>query len=168
MERTREPDHVGAIIEQWHLERPGLDVSPMAVIGRLNRLSLLITDELLTVYAEFGLGEGDFDVLATLRRSGPPYELTPSGLAASTMVTSGAISKRLDRLADRGLVTRRVSEYDGRGRLVALTPAGVDLIDRAFEAHLANEHRLVQGLSELQRIRLANLLEEWGRSLYGP
>ena len=152
---------------QWHVERPGLDVSPMAVIGRLNRLSLQITDELVAVYAEFGLGEGDFDVLATLRRAGTPYELTPSGLADTTMVTSGAISKRVDRLAERGLVTRRVSDADARGRVIALTPAGVDLIERAFEAHLENERRLLAGLTELERTRLAHLLENWGRSLYG-
>ena len=164
----RELDHVGRIMLQWHVERPGLDVSPMAVIGRLNRLSLRITDELVTVYAEFGLGEGDFDVLATLRRSGAPYELTPRGLADTTMVTSGAITKRIDRLEERGLVTRRVSDHDARGRVIALTPEGVDLIDHAFEAHLANEHRLIAGLSELQRQRLSDLLELWGRSLYGP
>jgi DNA-binding MarR family transcriptional regulator len=152
---------------QWHAERPTLDVSPMAVIGRLNRLSLQITDELVAVYAEFGLGEGDFDVLATLRRAGTPYELTPSGLADTTMVTSGAISKRVDRLAERGLVTRRVSDADARGRVIALTRAGMDLIDRAFEAHLENERRLLAGLTELERIRLAHLLENWGRSLYG-
>jgi DNA-binding MarR family transcriptional regulator len=163
----REPDHVGRIMAQWHSECPGLDVSPMAVIGRLNRLSLQITDELVAVYAEFGLGEGDFDVLATLRRAGTPYELTPSGLADTTMVTSGAISKRVDRLAERGLVTRRVSDADARGRVIALTPAGKDLIERAFEAHLENERRLLAGLTELERTRLAHLLENWGRSLYG-
>jgi len=167
MEAGRDLDHVGRIMQQWHVEQPGLDVSPMAVIGRLNRLSLRITDELVTVYAEFGLGEGDFDVLATLRRSGPPYALTPRGLADTTMVTSGAITKRVDRLEERGLVTRRISEYDARGRVVALTPAGLELIDRAFAAHLANEHRLLAGLSELQRKRLADLLELWSRSLYG-
>lgn len=168
MASQREPDHVGRIIEQWHVERPDLDVSPMGVIGRLNRLSLRITEELVAVYAQFGLGEGDFDVLATLRRSGPPYELTAGGLAEQTMVTGGAVSKRVDRLAERGLVSRRVSEYDGRGRLVALTPAGADLFDQAFAAHLANEHRLVAGLNDLERTRLAHLLEAWGRELFGP
>lgn len=152
-------------MEQWRRERPDLDVSPQGVIGRLHRLAARLSEELVAVYAEFGLGEGEFDVLATLRRAGAPYELTPSELAASTMVTSGAVTKRVDRLAERGLVTRRVGEHDARGRVVALTPEGVALIDRAFEAHMANEHRLLAGLGELERTRLAALLEAWGRDL---
>jgi DNA-binding MarR family transcriptional regulator len=152
-------------MEQWRRERPDLDVSPQGVIGRLHRLAARLTEELAAVYAEFGLGEGEFDVLATLRRSGAPYELTPSELAATTMVTSGAVTKRVDRLVERGLVTRRVGERDARGRVVALTDAGRELVDRAFEAHMANEHRLVAALSELDRSRLARLLEAWGRAL---
>ena len=91
------------------------------MIGRLHRLAARLTEELVAVYAEFGLGEGEFDVLATLRRAGAPYELTPGELAASTMVTSGAVTKRVDRLVERGLVTRRVGEHDARGRVIALT-----------------------------------------------
>jgi DNA-binding MarR family transcriptional regulator len=161
----RELDHVGRIMEQWRDERPDLDVSPQGVIGRLHRVAGRLTEELVAVYAEFELGEGEFDVLATLRRSGAPYELTPGDLAFSTMVTSGAVTKRVDRLADRGLVTRRVGERDARGRVIALTDAGRELIDRAFEAHMANEHRLVASLGEIDRTRLARLLEEWGRAL---
>lgn len=150
---------------QWHAERPDLDVSPQGIIGRLHRLAARLSDELVAVYAEFGLGEGEFDILATLRRSGAPYELTPGALAGTTMVSSGAITKRVDRCAARGWVTRRVSDSDGRGRVVALTGAGRALIDRAFEAHMANEARLVAGLNELERARLAHLLETWGRVL---
>lgn len=160
-----EPDHVGRIMEQWARERPDLDVSPLGVIGRLHRLAARLTEELVAVYAEFGLGEGEFDVLATLRRAGPPYELAPGELAASTMVTSSAVTKRVDRLVARGLVTRRVGERDARGRVVALTREGRGLIDRAFEAHLANEHRLVGVLGELDRARLARSLQEWTRAL---
>lgn len=160
-----ELDHVGRIMEQWHAERPDLDVSPQAIIGRLHRLGARLTEELGSVYAEFGLGEGDFDVLATLRRSGTPYALTPGELAAGTMVTSGAITKRVDRLVDQGYATRRVSEIDARSRVVALTTTGRDVIDRAFEAHMANEHRLVGSLGEIHRARLAHLLELWGRAL---
>ena len=158
-------DHVGRIMAQWNAERPDLDVSPLGVIGRLHRLAARLTEELGRVFTEHGLGEGEFDVLATLRRSGPPYELTPSALADSTMVTSGAVTKRVDRCLDRGWVTRRTSERDGRSRVVALTPAGADLIDRVFEAHLANEHRLVGMLPDGGSARLARLLEAWGREL---
>lgn len=162
---SREPDHVGRVIEQWTRERPDLDPSPIGVIGRLHRVALRLTEELVAVYADFGLGEGEFDVLATLRRSGAPYELTPTEVAAGTMVTSGAATKRIDRCEARGWVTRRASATDGRGRVVALTPEGRDLIDRAMAAHLDNEHRLVAMLPEDDRARLARLLEEWGRAL---
>ncbi len=161
----REPDHVARIMAQWQQERPDLDVSPQGIIGRLHRLASRLTEELVAVYADFGLGEGDFDVLATLRRSGAPYALTPSELAAGTMVTSGAITKRVDRLVAQGLATRRVSQADARGRVVALTDLGVETIDRAFTAHMANEHRLVASLGEIERARLAHLLEVWGRAL---
>lgn len=150
---------------QWARERPDLDVSPQGIIGRLHRLAAQLTEELVAVYGKFGLGEGEFDVLATLRRVGAPYELTPGELGASTMVSSGAITKRVDRCVEQGWVTRRVSDQDARGRVVALTTKGRDVIDRAFDAHMANEHRLVSSLNELERSRLAHLLETWGRSL---
>ncbi len=162
---TSDLDHVGRIMAQWREQRPDLDASPQGVIGRLHRVAARLTEELVEVYARFGLGEGEFDLLATLRRAGAPYELAPGDLAASTMVSSGAITKRVDRCAEHGWVTRRVGDGDARSRVVALTPAGLDLIDRAFEAHMANEHRLVGTLTELERARLAHLLETWGRSL---
>lgn len=160
-----EPDHVGRIMAQWAAERPDLDVSPQGVIGRLHRLAARLTEELVAVYGRYGLGEGEFDVLATLRRSGAPYELTPGDLGAQTMVSSGAVTKRVDRCVEQGWVTRRVSDSDGRGRVVALTEAGRALIDEAFSAHMANEHRLVGLLDEMERARLAHLLEKWGRAL---
>lgn len=161
----RDLDHVGRIMGQWAVERPDLDVAPQGIIGRLTRIAQHLDEELTVVYRSFGLGEGEFDVLATLRRTGEPFELTPGALAASTMVSSGAVTKRVDRCLEKGWVTRRVSELDGRGRVVALTPAGRTLIDEAFEAHMANEHRLVEGLGDLERSRLAHLLETWGRTL---
>ena len=159
------PDHVARIMAEWHRERPDLDVSPQGVIGRLHRLANALTEELVAVYGRFGLAEGEFDVLATLRRAGAPYERTPGDLAASTMVTSGAMTKRIDRLEHRGLVTRRASETDGRGRVIALTPAGRELIDEVMTAHMANEHRLVGLLAPRDRELLAGLLERWGRAL---
>ncbi|MFC7495175.1 MULTISPECIES: MarR family winged helix-turn-helix transcriptional regulator [unclassified Nocardioides] len=158
-------DHVGRIMAQWASERPDLDVSPQGIIGRLHRLAAHLTEELVAVYGRYGLGEGEFDVLATLRRSGTPYELTPGELAAQTMVSSGAVTKRVDRCAEQGWVTRRVSDNDARGRVVALTGAGRAVIDEAFTAHMANEHRLVGALDQMERARLAHLLEKWGRAL---
>jgi DNA-binding MarR family transcriptional regulator len=160
-----EPDHVARIIAQWAVQRPDLDVSPMGIIGRLHRLAAVLHDELRPVFAEAGLGDGDFDVLATLRRSDPPHELTPGQLAASMMVTSGAVTKRVDRLERLGLVRRTVSGEDARSRRVALTEKGFALVDDLLEKHIANEHRLLAGLSELERSRLAHLLEAWGRQL---
>ncbi|MEP7762454.1 MarR family transcriptional regulator [Sanguibacter sp. 25GB23B1] len=159
------PDHVARIMAQWTAERPDLDTSPQGVFGRLSRLTDRIAEELAAVYREFGLGRGEFDVLATLRRSGEPFELTPGELAATTMVTSGAITKQVDRCVQRGLVARRVSDDDARGRVVSLTSSGRDLIDRAFTAHIANEHRLLEPLDEDEHATLAALLEKWGRGL---
>ena len=163
--QDRDLDHVGRIMAQWRRERPDLDPSPQGVIGRLHRLAARLTEELVAVYAEHGLGEGEFDVLATLRRAGAPYERTPGELARWTMVSSGAVTKRVDRCVEQGWVTRRVSESDQRGRVIALTDAGRELIDRAFEAHMANERRLVGLLGDLDRTRLAHVLEKWSRAL---
>src|SRR3954452_14213918 len=162
--QERDLDHVGRLMAQWRRERPDLDPSPQGVMGRLHRLAARLTDELVALYSEYGLGEGEFDVLATLRRAGAPYELTPGDLARWTMVSSGAVPKRVDRCVEQGWVTRRVSESDQRGRVIALTAAGRELIDRAFDAHRVNEHRLVGMLDEMDRARLAHVLEKWGRA----
>lgn len=147
------------------MARPDLDVSPMGIIGRLHRLAQVLDEELRPVFEEAGLGDGDFDLLATLRRSEPPHELTPGQLAASAMVTSGAVTKRIDRLERRGLVRRRISEDDARSRRVTLTDEGFALVEELLDRHVANEHRLVAGLDDLERTRLAHLLETWGRQL---
>lgn len=161
----RDLDHVGRIMAMWRQARPDLDPTPQGVVGRLHRVAAVLTERLVAVYGEFGLGEGEFDVLATLRRAGTPYELTPGDLGRWTMVSSGAITKRVDRCVERGWATRRISDVDHRSRVIALTAAGRDLIDRAFEAHLANEHRLVGLLPPEDRERLADILERWGRAL---
>lgn len=162
---TPPPDHVDRILDQWARERPDLDASPMGVVGRLHRVAAVLAEELATVFADFGLGEGEFDVLATLRRSGAPYALSAGDLADATMVTSGAVSKRVDRCERQGWVTRSVDERDGRLRLVRLTPAGLRLIDEALTAHVANEHRLVGLLSERDRSALTAILRRWGQGL---
>ncbi|CAN7639845.1 MarR family winged helix-turn-helix transcriptional regulator [Mesorhizobium sp. LjNodule214] len=152
-------DRAAKAIEQWLRERPDLDVSPMAVLGRLNEASSLIARERLApLFARFGLQSGEFDVLATLRRSGQPYALTPTELYEATMVTSGAMTNRLDRLEKAGLTLRGPHPSDRRGIVVQLTEKGLALIDEAVAAHVANEHEILAGLSGPERETLAHLL----------
>lgn len=158
-------DHVAAIMDQWRRERPDLDPSPQAVIGRLHRIALRLTTELVEVYEKHGLGEGEFDILATLRRQGAPYALSPTELGNQTMVTSGAITKRVARCVAHGWVTSDRSDDDGRGRLVTLTAAGKRLIDEAFTDHMVNEARLLEVFDRRDRADLARLLEHWATSL---
>lgn len=158
-------DRIDEIQRAWLRERPDLDPSPQGVIGRLHRVALGLTERLVAVYAEFDLSEGEFDVLATLRRAGVPYERAAGDLAAHTMVTTGGLTKRVDRLVARGLVERRAEAADARRRIVRLTPAGRDLIDRAFTAHLANEHRLVADLGSTDAVHLERILTRWLRVL---
>ncbi len=158
-------DHVQHIVDQWTAERPDLDPSPILVMGRLHRVANAMTAELVALYARFGLGEGDYDVLASLRRQGHPYLLTPTQLLEETMVTSGAVSKRVDRLAALGLVERVASRSDGRSTLVHLTPKGRRLMDEALAQHLANEERLLSPLTVRERETLATLLAKLGSSL---
>lgn len=162
-----QPDHVGRILGQWGRERPDLDVSPLGVIGRLHRIADTLNVELRALFAQAGLSDGDFDVLASLRRAGEPFALTPGELAATTMVTSGAVTKRVDRLEAQGFVTRTVSSDDGRSRTIALTAEGRRLIDELFPRHVDNERRLLAGLSPEEQADLARLLEKWGRTLDG-
>ena len=154
-------DRVTEIQAEWARERPELDVSPMGVIGRLHRLGGFVREELVSVYEEYGLGEGDFDVLATLRRAGAPFERAPKDLAGHTMVTTGAMTKRIDRLEAAGLVARRASEQDGRGRVVALTARGLETIDAAFAHHMDNERRLLATLTAREAAQLEALLAKW-------
>ena len=154
-------DRVASIQREWLRERPEIDPSPQGIIGRLHRLGAHLTTELEAVYARFGLSTGEFDVLAALRRAGEPFERTPSELAERTMITSGGLTKRCDRLEAAGLIERRVAETDRRGRVVALTDAGLALIDDAYAAHMANEHRLIAELSDDDRVDLQRVLIEW-------
>ena len=154
-------DRVARIQADWRRERPDVDGGPQGVIGRLHRLAGRLTEELCLVYGRYGLGEGDFDVLCALRRAGEPYERAPGELAAHTMVTTGAMTKRIDRLERAGLVTRRRSDDDQRGRIVALTAPGCDLVDRAFTDHMRNERRLVDLLTPAEAESLEALLTTW-------
>lgn len=158
---SRQPDHVARIQQEWARERPDVDVRPQGVIGRLHRVGMHLTDSIVEVYSRHGLGEGEFDVLAALRRAGHPFERVPSELAAHTMVTTGAITKRVDRLERAGLVARRVSDHDSRSRVIALTEKGRVLIDEVFTEHMANELSLLDGLTERQVGQLESLLTTW-------
>ena len=160
-----ERDGVDAIIEQWRRERPELDHSPIGIVGRVSRLAREIEARLEPVYAEHGLEPGWHDVLATLRRTGPSYALRPSDFSGSLMLTSSGTTKRLDRLERAGLIARAPDPNDRRGVIITLTEAGRELIDRVTEAHMANEARLLEGLSTREREQLAGLLRKLGASL---
>lgn len=152
-------DHVDQIVTQWNRERPDLDVAPMALLGRLKRLMLHISREMAETWAEHGLNAASFDVLATLRRSGPPFALSPADLIASTMVTSGTMTNRIDQLEKMGLVARKQSQEDRRSFLISLTDKGFEVIDAAVTAHVATQQRLVSGLSDRDRRQLNSLVK---------
>jgi len=156
-------DHLDRVLAQWAAVRPDLDASPMGVIGRLSRLARLIDTELQRTFAEHDLDRASFDVLATLRRNDTP--LTPADLMRSSMITSGAVTQRLDRLVARGLVARTPSPTDGRVVHVSLTDEGLAVIDRALPDHVANEHRILAELSGEDRDALAELLRRLLASL---
>jgi DNA-binding MarR family transcriptional regulator len=151
-------DHIDEIVAQWGRERPDLDAEPLAVFGRLFRAAARADSMLGEQLTGYGLQPGWFDLLAALRRTGKPYELNPTQLMRATMISSGGTTKRLDRLAEAGLVERRPDPSDRRGVLVRLTPRGTEVIDKAIETHLGNEERLLQAFSPAERRTFAQLL----------
>jgi DNA-binding MarR family transcriptional regulator len=153
-------DAVDGFLEQWHLQRPDLDVSPMGVIGRISRASALLDREVARVLTPYDLQPGEFDLLATLRRSGKPFRLTVGDLLRSTMVTSGAVTHRLNRLDLKGLVSRAPDPKNRRSVIVTLSPAGLDVVERAVVEHLANEKRQLAALTSREQHELAKLLRK--------
>ena len=151
-------DGVDEILDQWARERPDLDESPMGIVGRISRLAAVWERASAATLATHGLQRDEFDVLATLRRHGPPHRLTPTQLRASMMVTSATTTHRLDKLEQRGLVERLPDPTDRRGVLVALTAAGLRLVDDAVVDHLATEEALLATIDAAERRRLAGLL----------
>lgn len=151
-------DHVDRILEQWNRERPDLDVAPMGLLGRIARLRTHLAREVEQTLAAHGLNSATFDVLATLRRSGPPYALSPGDLLATTMVSSGTMTNRLDQLEKAGLVARTHNPEDRRSVIIALTEKGRVVVDEAVTAHVANQHRLVETLSSEEQKQLDGLL----------
>ena len=153
-------DHVDEVLRQWSVERPDLDASPMGVIGRIARLGRFHDRSIGAILASHGLQFDEFDVLATLRRNGSPFRLTPTQLRSSMMVTSATMTNRLDKLERRSLIVREPDANDRRGVMISLTAVGRAIIDRAVVDHVDNEHRLLAGLSPADRKSLANLLRK--------
>jgi DNA-binding MarR family transcriptional regulator len=154
-------DPVDDLIEQWERERPDLDLGPMATFGRLGRFQAVAGRAIESVFQAHGLGGiGDFDVLAALRRAGPPFTLTPTVLAQTLMLSPAGMTSRLDRLEAQGLIERRPDPSDRRSTLAVLTVAGRELVDAAVTEHVANEARLLSPLSADERRTLDGLLRK--------
>ncbi|MFI0454397.1 MarR family winged helix-turn-helix transcriptional regulator [Actinomadura sp. 6N118] len=151
-------DAVAAVIEQWRRERPDVDVSPLEVVARVMRISRLWDKEIKDFLARHDLEPGEFDMLSTLRRSGEPFELTAGTFLKASLVTTGAITLRVDRMDAKGLVTRVRDEGDRRSVKIRLTPHGLEVIDQVLPLHLANEARLLEALGEGENRELASML----------
>ena len=154
-------DRAGMAIEQWARERPDLPSLPMAVFGRLSDASeRVLRDHMNPLFADAGLQPGEFDVLATLRRSGKPFMLSPTKLYEALMISSGGMTNRIDRLERAGFVERRPDPEDRRGKLIALTGVGMRVIDETIGRHVANEERLLSVLTPAEQNKLNELLEK--------
>jgi DNA-binding MarR family transcriptional regulator len=154
-------DRVEAGRAQWARERPDLDPDWQALLGRLTDAGeIIMRDHLNPLFARFDLQPGEFDVLAALRRSGAPFMLSPTALYETAMISSGAMTNRIDRLEKAGLVARQPDPDDRRGKLVALSKKGKTLIDQAIVAHVENEKRVLASLSLAERRALAKLLKK--------
>ena len=153
-------DDVDALVSAWQRERPDLDVTPMEVLSRVTRLARHLDIARREAFAAHDLEAGEFDVLAALRRAGKPYELSPSALINATLVTSGTMTNRIDRLEVKELVTRLPDPNDGRGVLVHLTELGRISVDAALTDLLDRERILLAGISKSERNQLANVLRE--------
>jgi DNA-binding MarR family transcriptional regulator len=151
-------DAVDRIAGQWHRERPDLDTEAMVVFGRIYRLSRAMGDRIEEVYARFGIGRGEFDVLATLRRAGEPYSLSPTSLADSLMLTTGGMTGRLDKLQKAGLIARCPDPADRRALKACLTDRGREVVDEALGAGLVEQQRVLERLPEGDRSALADQL----------
>ncbi|GES53363.1 MULTISPECIES: MarR family winged helix-turn-helix transcriptional regulator [Rhizobium] len=154
-------DRIDKILAQWRRERPDLDTTAMGLFGRLRNLALHLSREMEKTFGRFGLNSANFDMLATLRRSGEPYTLSPSDLMETMMVSSGTMTNRIDQLERAGLVARSQNPDDGRSFLISLTPKGFELIDAAVTAHVETQKRLISTLSEGERMALDRLLRNY-------
>ncbi|MFE7645581.1 MarR family transcriptional regulator [Streptomyces phaeoluteigriseus] len=154
-------DPVDAIVEQWAAERPDLDTTAMEVFGRVSRLARAMGDRMEKAYAGLGISRGEFDVLATLRRSGEPYALSPRQLSATLMLTTGGMTGRLDKLERAGLLRRSPDPHDRRGLQVTLTDQGLAVVEEAVGAGLAVQTEALTAALDAERAgQLAGLLRE--------
>jgi DNA-binding MarR family transcriptional regulator len=153
-------DSVDQIIGHWRAERPDIDVSPLHVFGRVTRIEAYLSRVISDVFEPFGLTRGEFDVLATLRRAGGQNQLTPTALMRSVMLSSGAMTNRIDRLEAAGLVERRPDPSDRRGTLVTLTPEGRALVDSTLQAGLQAQRQLLKSLSDDEQRCVAGILRK--------
>jgi DNA-binding MarR family transcriptional regulator len=151
-------DTVDELLDEWRQQRPDLDCSPMGVIGRISRASRLLEQGVNAYFAQHGVESWEFDVLATLRRSGKPYQRTMGELVAAAMISSAAATNRVDRLVAKGLVDREADPDNRRRVLVRLTPAGLRLVNRLVAGHVDNERHLLAQMPPRQLPELANLL----------
>lgn len=151
-------DAVDLITDQWAKERPDLDTSAMAIIGRVSRAAKVLDQRLARNFALYDMQPWEFDVLATLRRSGEPYRLTAGELVSAMMVSSGAITNRIDRLVSRGLVHRETDPDNRRSVLISLSPLGFGIIDQVVRAHVEFENLLLEGINGRQRLQLIESL----------
>jgi DNA-binding MarR family transcriptional regulator len=158
-------DEVDRLIAAWKSERPELDLAPLAILSRITRISRQLDIARHDAFAE--LDTWGFDVLAALRRAGSPYQLSPGQLMQETMVASGTITNRLDRLEELKLITRGPDPDDGRGSLAKLTNAGMKAVDKALDDLLERERVLLAGLTKDERTQLADLLSEIASKLEG-
>lgn len=157
--RAQRQDAVDAIVAQWHVVRPELDTVPMGVLGRIFRIADVVGSRMERTYSAFGISRGEFDVLATLRRSGDPYVLSPRELSSTLMITTGGITGRLDRLEAAGLLARSPDPSDRRGVRVALTDDGRNIVDEAVVSGLEVQREVLEAsLSPAQVARLDELL----------
>ena len=152
------PDEIDAITDQWARERPDLDLTAMAVFGRFGRVAMLAGRAVEEVFARHGLRSGEFDVLAALRRAGQPYELTPSVLSATLMLSRAGMTNRLDRLESAGLVARTLDPADRRSFLITLTKHGLEVVEATVDEHVANETELLSVLPAKDRAALDRIL----------
>ncbi len=161
-------DDVDRIVSAWRRERPDLDVTPLEVLSRVSRLARRLDLARGRAFAGRGLESWEFDVLSALRRTGSPHELSPGQLVAETLVTSGTMTNRVDRLVARGFVERRPAPNDRRGVIVRLTDEGIRTVDAALAELIADEHELLAELDPAERDTLADLLRRLLRPFESP